>query len=93
MKNWAEQIPKAKSLDMLHDLLVEAATTGARLDPVSDVAECRVDLGALPSFGGFRPEGGIIPALSWDMRCVLAGDSLANLRIVSRKMWGERRTA
>lgn len=93
MKNWAERISKAKSLDMLCELLVEAGREGIRFDPSSERPELRVDLAALPNFGGFPPPDGVFPALSWDMRCVLSGNSLAGLRIVSRKQWGERRSA
>ena len=93
MKNWAEMISKSKSLDMLHYVLVEAGREGAEFDPASKAPEVRLDLAALPNFGGFQPEGGIVPALSWDLRRVLAGESLATVHIVSRKAWGERRTA
>jgi hypothetical protein len=87
VKNWAEEITSAKSLEELWALLREACAEGVELYPDAPEPECRVDIGNLPVFGGNVPPAGIAPIWSWDRRSLLIGKSFADLRIMSRKGW------
>lgn len=88
MKDWAAMVTKAKSLDMLHHALIEAGNAGVRLHPEAEDPRCRVDLASLPKFGGIAPSTGSFPVWSWDMRCMLIGETLSELRIVPRRVHG-----
>lgn len=89
MRHWTEEIGKASELDQLGAVLRDAGRLHAPLSADALDPECRVDREALPRFGGPEPPRGTVPIWSWDKDRILVGDTLADVRIVSREEWTE----